>query len=66
MDHDHDMNPTNPSCAAIMDICHEADVGPGPAHECHETAHADVEAPCAMVKTQCIATCQAALDAGAD
>src|SRR5687767_6373303 len=60
-------NPTNPSCAAIMDICHAADTEPGPAHDCHSVAHDDVEGECAAQKTSCIQTCQAVLaDAGVD
>jgi hypothetical protein len=73
-DHEHDdhthqgtHDPVNPSCAAIMDICHEADIEPGEAHECHEIAHADVEAPCAAEKTRCLSVCEAVLaDAGID
>lgn len=63
---DHD--PVSPSCLYFWGTCHEADVGLGtPAHECHELAEADVEADCAAQKTQCLATCQAALgDAGHD
>jgi hypothetical protein len=60
-------DPTSPSCAAIMDICHAADIEPGPAHDCHEVAHNDVEGDCAAQKTSCIATCEAVLaDAGVD
>jgi hypothetical protein len=74
-DHDDDTHshsqgthdPTNPSCAAIMDICHAADIEPGPAHDCHEVAHNDVEADCAAQKTSCLQTCEAVLaDAGVD
>jgi hypothetical protein len=76
-EHDHDANPhphppgshdpTSPSCADIMDICHAADTEPGPAHDCHEVAHNDVEGPCAAQKTSCIQTCEAVhADAGVD
>jgi hypothetical protein len=62
-DHGHD--PESPSCAQIMDVCHAADEGSGPAHDCHDVAHADVEAYCAPQKDACIATCNAVLgDAG--
>ena len=48
-----------------MDVCHAADEGSGPAHDCHDVAHADGEADCAAQKDACIATCNAVLgDAG--
>jgi hypothetical protein len=50
-------DPTSPSCAEIMDLCHAADEGEGPAHDCHDVAHADVEADCAAQKDACLATC---------
>jgi len=57
--------PESPSCAEIMDVCHGADEGTGPAHDCHDVAHADVEDDCAAQKDSCIATCNAELgDAG--
>ena len=63
-EHGHD--PESPSCAEIMDVCHAADEGSGAAHDCHDVAHADVEADCAPQKDSCIATCNAVLgDAGA-
>ena len=50
-----------------MRFCHAADIEPGPAHDCHSIAHADVEAPCAMEKARCVPICQAVLaDAGID
>lgn len=37
-----------PSCQAIIDACHPADIGEGPAHDCHEVAHDDgAEEKCA-------------------
>jgi hypothetical protein len=52
---DHD--PESPSCAEIMDVCHAADEGSGPAHDCHDVAHDDVEADCAAQKDACLAIC---------
>jgi hypothetical protein len=52
------------SCQAIIDACHEYDVGEGPVHDCHDLAHDSTsEATCAAKKTSCLATCAAA---GAD
>jgi hypothetical protein len=72
-DHDHEHpagsshDVSNPSCADIMDICHAADIEPGPAHDCHEIAHNDVEGPCASEKARCLQICEAVLaDAGTD
>ena len=52
---EHD--PTSASCVEIMDVCHAADEGTGPAHDCHDVAHADVEADCAAQKDACITAC---------
>lgn len=54
------------SCQAIMDGCHEVDIGEGPVNACHELAHADAsEESCAAKKDECLATCKAAaVDAG--
>ena len=52
------------SCQAIIDACHEYDVGEGPVHDCHDLAHDSTsEATCAPKKAECIAICAAA---GAD
>lgn len=48
---------TSPSCSEISDSCHGADEGSGPAHECHELAHHDVEADCAAEKDACLLVC---------
>jgi hypothetical protein len=65
-DHGHEHDPVSPSCAEIMDVCHEADTGSGRGAECHGIAHEDVEASCAAAKDSCIADCEAILaDAGA-
>jgi hypothetical protein len=61
-EHEQDHDPESPSCAEIMDVCHAADEGSGPAHDCHDVAHADVEDDCAPQKDECIATCEAELD----
>jgi hypothetical protein len=49
--------PTEPSCIELIEVCHEADTGTGPAHECHETAHADDEAACAAALPDCMTAC---------
>ena len=54
---EHEHEPTQPSCVEILDSCHAADEGTGPAHDCHELAHFDSEADCAAQKDDCIAIC---------
>ena len=56
-EHEEEHDPQSPSCAEIMDVCHAADEGEGPAHDCHDVAHADVEADCEAQKDACLATC---------
>lgn len=56
-EHEEEHDPQSPSCAEIMDVCHAADEGEGPAHDCHDVAHADVEADCAVQKDACLVTC---------
>lgn len=70
-DHDHADGGTvhdspYPSCKAIIEVCHEVDVGAGPVHDCHETAHdAKGDSDCAPTKDSCVALCKAAAaDAG--
>lgn len=65
-DHDHDDVPAE--CAAIIEACHERDLGvPGKAHTCHENAHDGTAEKCAAVQTECIAACNAlGTDAGTD
>ena len=58
---EHEHEPESPSCADIMDVCHGADEGTGPAHDCHDLAHEDVETDCAAAKDDCVATCNAVL-----
>jgi len=70
-DHGHapgEHEPTQPSCVAIMEACHEADTDlMSRAHECHELAHTDVEGDCAAQRTSCVQTCEAVLqDSGVD
>ncbi|HET6582213.1 MAG TPA: hypothetical protein VFG69_02175 [Nannocystaceae bacterium] len=55
-EHGHDEPPV---CSEISDVCHDADMGSGMAHECHETAHAGVAADCEAVHDACIAFCTA-------
>jgi hypothetical protein len=49
--------PMSQSCIDLSELCHEADTGSGPAHDCHEIAHADVEADCAAALVDCMTTC---------
>lgn len=44
-------------CEVIGELCHEADTGSGPAHDCHETGHVGVAATCAKEFSSCIHTC---------
>jgi hypothetical protein len=55
-----------PDCNAIIEACHEVDVGEGPIHDCHDKAHAATsEADCTPIKDNCLAICSAAKnDAG--
>lgn len=58
-----------PACQAIIDACHEHDVGdPGTIHDCHEKGHsATSDADCEPSKDSCIAVCSAAAaDAGGE
>lgn len=53
------------SCKAIVDACHEVDEGTGPVHECHDLSHeASTDEACAARKTECVAICTSAGDAG--
>lgn len=59
------------SCQAIIDACHEVDVGEGPASACHDVAHDEgaTEEKCAAKKAECTVTCKAAAvptDGGAE
>lgn len=64
-DHSHDEgegshDPKSPTCAAIMDVCHDVDTGDGEIAMCHDIAHADVEAECSDHELHCIPLCEAA------
>jgi len=63
-DQGHSHEPTSPACVELSEVCHEADTGSGPGHECHEIAHADVEADCAAELASCTATCEAIINDG--
>ena len=54
----------SPSCVELSDVCHEADTGTGPAHDCHEVAHTDDEAEGAAELASCTATCEAVINDG--
>lgn len=49
---------SSPACKEISEACHAADSGSGEAHACHELAHEDAEAPCALEKDDCVAVCE--------
>ena len=53
-------DPKSPTCAAIMDACHDVDTGEGEIAMCHDIAHDDVEAACADHELHCIPLCEAA------
>jgi hypothetical protein len=55
-----------PSCNEITQSCHSVDVGDGPIHDCHDTAHAATgDGDCASVKDSCLKLCaDAKIDAG--
>ena len=63
---DHDS--PYPACAEIIEACHPFDIGEGPLHDCHTTAHeATSEAPCLPIEENCVKICsEATADAGAD
>jgi hypothetical protein len=44
-------------CEVLGELCHEADTGSGPAHDCHETGHVAHPDACAEQFDGCIATC---------
>jgi len=44
-------------CAVLGELCHEADTGPGPAHECHEVGHEGEGAACLAQFASCTRTC---------
>jgi hypothetical protein len=57
-EHEEDSHePTSPSCVDLTEMCHEADTGSGPAHDCHEIAHADDEDACAAALVDCMSVC---------
>jgi hypothetical protein len=51
-------------CEVIGELCHEADTGSGPAHECHEVGHVGNAAACEAEFASCIGTCVADEGAG--
>lgn len=57
-----------PACNAILEACHQFDIGEGPIHNCHETGHdAKSDSDCTPVKEACLQLCAAAkADAGSD
>lgn len=66
--HGHTHESSFPDCDAIIEACHEKDVGQGGTiTECHSTAHeAKSEAECTPKKDSCVAACNAAVvDGGA-
>jgi hypothetical protein len=53
------------TCQVIGELCHEADTGSGPGHECHELGHEGHAEACAAGFRDCIAICVQDDDAGA-
>jgi hypothetical protein len=47
----------SPACQQLSELCHIADTGAGPAHECHAIAHEDVQADCVAAEDDCLAAC---------
>jgi hypothetical protein len=45
------------TCEVIGELCHEADTGSGPAHDCHETGHVGHVDACAQAFDGCVALC---------
>ena len=62
--HGHELSP---ECQAIVDACHEVDMGdPGPINDCHAAAHDNDQTHCVDNGASCIALCEAAgMDGGA-
>ena len=44
-------------CQVVGELCHEADTGVGPAHDCHELGHSGDTAACHESFASCIAVC---------
>jgi len=44
-------------CQVLGELCHEADTGSGPAHDCHETGHQGVASSCVKDFSSCVHTC---------
>ena len=44
-------------CQVLGELCHEADTGSGPAHDCHEVGHESVGATCLKEFAGCVGTC---------
>jgi hypothetical protein len=44
-------------CAVLGELCHEADTGPGPAHDCHEVGHEGEGTQCLLAFADCARTC---------
>jgi hypothetical protein len=49
-------------CQVLGELCHEADTGSGPAHDCHEVGHDGVAKNCVEEFTSCTFSC---VDVGA-
>jgi hypothetical protein len=44
-------------CQVLGELCHEADTGSGPAHDCHQLGHVAEREVCEQEFDGCIATC---------
>ena len=45
------------ACQVLGELCHAADTGSGPAHDCHEVGHVGNAAACEAEFAGCVATC---------
>lgn len=48
----------SPDCQAIVDACHEVDLGSGPAHDCHAAGEANSAGVCTERLPNCLSVCQ--------
>lgn len=51
-------------CKVVGELCHEADTGSGPGHDCHELGHENDPAACAAGFAKCIDLCVPSEGAG--
>lgn len=56
---DHDHGALDPTCAEIVNRCHDLDRGPGTIHDCHQLAEGNNAAMCSGRRVECFAACVA-------